>query len=429
MIKNKFIKNTIILAIGSLITKALGFVIRIIFTRVIGKDGINLYSLIMPTYMLFITIATCGLPLAISALTARGKTLFRKLFINITPFIIIISIILMILVYYLSPIISIKLLKNNDAELIIRSLIFIIPFVTISSILRGYYFGKEKMMVYNKASIIEQLIRLLIILIVLPKVIKYGTTYALFIFLVLGAIPEISSIIIFLKNAPQTRFRFEKPIFNLDITKEILSLGIPSTMGKMIGSLLYFIEPIIIIFFLSKAGYSNSFILNEYGTFNAYVIPLLMIPSFIVMSLSTALIPEISRAYVKRDYNYIKRKVYKSLLLCLILGLVSNMFVFLFSKELLSFIYNTNEGIIYIRVLAPVFILFNLEGPLSSALSSIDKPKEALKASFIGALIKTISIILLASFKIGIYPLIIGEILSIIITTMLSLYYFRKFTC
>ena len=334
----------------------------------------------------------------------------------------------MLIIYYIAPSIGINLLKSKDSIIIIRSIILVLPFISISSILRGYYFGKERMKVYTKTSIIEQIIRLATLLLILPKSLKYGYKYSLVVFILLGILPEISSILLFLKSAPKTKFRIDKSLFNIDITKEILGLCIPSTMGRIIGSVLYFIEPIVVMTFLLNAGYSKTFILNEYGTFNAYVIPLLMIPSFIVISLSTSLIPEVSKAYVKKDFSYIKRKVYKSLIICLILGLITNSFVFMFSKTLLHLIYNTSEGINYIKVLAPFFILFNLEGPLSSSLSSIDKPKEALKASSIGAIVKTITIVLLSNFKIGMYPLIIGEVLSILITIILSLYYFKIFT-
>ena len=71
--KNKFIKSTIILIIGGLITKLLGFVIKIVYTRMIGEDGISLFMLVTPAYSLFITIAQLGLPIAISKLVAENK--------------------------------------------------------------------------------------------------------------------------------------------------------------------------------------------------------------------------------------------------------------------------------------------------------------------------------------------------------------------
>ena len=70
--KNKFIKSTLILMIGTCITKVLGFLIKIVFTRLI-KDGINIYSLVIPTYSLIITITSLGLPYAISVVMARNN--------------------------------------------------------------------------------------------------------------------------------------------------------------------------------------------------------------------------------------------------------------------------------------------------------------------------------------------------------------------
>ena len=63
--KNIFIKSTIILMCGTFVSKLIGFIIRILFARII-KDGISIYALIMPTYSLLITITQLGLPYAIS---------------------------------------------------------------------------------------------------------------------------------------------------------------------------------------------------------------------------------------------------------------------------------------------------------------------------------------------------------------------------
>ena len=55
-----------------------------------------------------------------------------------------------------------------------------------------------------------------------------------------------------------------------------------------------------------------------------------------------------------------------------------------------------------------------------------NKPKEALRATYIGAIIKTLAIFLLSKLRLGLYSLIIGQILSIIITVLLSLKYFKR---
>ena len=76
--KEKFIKSTIILIIGGLITKILSLVIRIIMTRKVGVMGIGLYMLVLPTFNLFITISTLSFPIAISKLVAENNRNNKK---------------------------------------------------------------------------------------------------------------------------------------------------------------------------------------------------------------------------------------------------------------------------------------------------------------------------------------------------------------
>src|SRR5574344_876766 len=96
--KNKFIKSTLILVIGGIITKLLSFIIRIYFTRVIGTDGINIYSLIMPSYSLLITITQLGFPLAISNIIAKGLKRGKNVIFSIIPVSLILNFFLITLV-------------------------------------------------------------------------------------------------------------------------------------------------------------------------------------------------------------------------------------------------------------------------------------------------------------------------------------------
>lgn len=73
MRRNKFITSTLILMLGGAITRLLGFVIKIMYTRIIGEAGVSLYAIVMPTYSLLITIASLSLPIAISKMVAEHK--------------------------------------------------------------------------------------------------------------------------------------------------------------------------------------------------------------------------------------------------------------------------------------------------------------------------------------------------------------------
>ena len=65
----------------------------------------------------------------------------------------------------------------------------------------------------------------------------------------------------------------------------------------IIGNICYFLEPILLTNILLINGYSNDYILLQYGAYNAYSISLLAMPSFFIQDISSSLLPEISRFY------------------------------------------------------------------------------------------------------------------------------------
>lgn len=417
--KNKFIKSTLILMVGSLLTKLLGFVIRIIFTRNVSIDAINLYSIVMPTCSLLITLANLGLPLAISNVIAKNKSSSKKVLFSIIPTTLIINIFLISLIFLVAPFISDTLLNNKDTYYPIISIAFVIPFVSLSGIIRGYFFGKQKMFPHTLSNIIEQLFRLLIIVIVLPKILKYGPIMTISIYILINILSEIISIIVFLFFLPKN-FVIKKDEIKPDINiiKDVMSIAIPTTSSRIIGNIGYFFEPIILTFSLTLIGYSNNFVLSEYGIYNAYVLPLLTIPSFFVLALNTALVPEISK--YSYDKNMVKRRLKQSIIVSLIIGLISNIFVFIFTRDLLEIVFNTSKGINYIKFLAPFFIFLYIEGPLASTLQALNYSKYTMIVTIITTIIKMITLFIFSLMHIGLYGLLISEILNIFLVVYLN---------
>lgn len=420
--KNKFFKSTVILMVGSLVTKALGFIIKIIFTRVIGSDGINLYSLIMPTYSLLITFAQMGFPIAISNLVAKGEKSSKKILFSIIPVSLLINIFIILCVLLIAPYLANNLLKNPDAFYPIVSIAFVIPFISISSIIRGYFFGKQRMLPHTVSNIIEQIARLIIIILLLPRFMKYGTVVSVTFFILFNIISEVISIIVFLFFAPKN-FSISKSDLKPDLgtAKEIMDISLPSTSSRIIGNIGFFFEPIILTNILLFVGYSNSFILEEYGIYNAYVIPVLTIPSFFIMALSTAIIPEVSK--YSNNKSMLKRRLKQTISISLVIGFISNIFIMLFPDFILNTLYKTTDGVNYIKFLAPFFILFYLEGPLISALQGLDEAKYSMRVTLFGVIIKLGCMAVLSLFKIGIYGLIVSEIVNIIFVLSFN---FRK---
>ena len=175
--KEKFIKSTIILLIGGLITKLLGMIIKIVMSRLIGAEGLGLYMMILPTFSLFITISQFGLPVALSKLVAEDTKNNKRLMFSIIPISLIINIILILIILLIAPYLSNSLLHNKNTYFSILAIAVVIPFTTISSITRSYFFGKQQMFPHVISNITEDVVRLIIMLIGIPFFLPKGITY------------------------------------------------------------------------------------------------------------------------------------------------------------------------------------------------------------------------------------------------------------
>ena len=425
--KNKFILSTIILILGGFITKILGFVIKIVYTRIILEEGVSLYSIIMPTYSLLITIATMAMPLAISKLVAEEKIRSSKILTSSTIIMILINIIIISIMFLISKYIAYNLLKTKEAYLLLLACTITLPFISISSIIKGYFFGKQKMLPYAISNSFEQVVRLILIILFLPRFMEKGVLYGVIALILLNIISEISSIIIFMFFIPKNvniKSSDIKP--NIKTIKEVLQVSLPTVSSRFVGNIGFFFEPIILTNILLLIGYSNTFILREYGFYNAYSIALLTMPSFFVGAISSSLVPEISKFNEQKNYLMLKRRFYQALLFSFILGFIFSGLIFIFREKLLLTLYHTTNGADYIKVLAPFFLLFYLETPIISTLQGLGEAKYTMKITFWGVILKTAILAIFSFFKIGIYGLIISEIVNIIFVVGTNSYKIKK---
>jgi stage V sporulation protein B len=91
---------------------------------------------------------------------------------------------------------------------------------------------------------------------------------------------------------------------------------------------------------------------------------------------------------------------------------------------LLKFIYNTNQGVNYVRIIAPFFLMHYIQGPLTSYMQGAGMAKKAMIGTLWGAIIKNILLIILPIFM-GIWGLILASIVNIFFVTIQHIYYIR----
>lgn len=425
---SKFIKSTIILLIGGFITKIIGMFIRIIMSRRLGPTGMGIYSLMMPTFSLLIAFSQFGFPISISKLISERKRNNFKLMVSVIPITITINIILLIFMFIFSKPISIYLLHEKTCYLGLVCMGLTLPFISMSSILRGYFFGKEQMIPHVLSNVVEDFVRMALMYYGIPYFLGLGMDKCMAFMILTNVISESISIIVLLLFLPKkidlTCVSFKADKENM---KDLISIGSTSTSSRLIGNIGYFLEPIILTSFLLYSGYTKNYIITEYGTINGFVMPLLLLPSFFTSAISHALLPNISYAYSNGMTKVVKNKLKQSIIISLLIGIPITIIFMIFPDKLLSFLYNTTNGINYVRFLAIPFILHYIQAPISASLQAIGKMKDLLLGTIIGIIIKLLTLSIFSLLHIGLYGLLISIISGIIFTTIFDSLHLRKY--
>ncbi len=421
MKKDTFKTSIIILLVGGFITKILSFVIRVLYTRVIGEDGINLYTIVTPTFSLFITLASFALPISISKLVSENTVRSKKIIFSSIFFILFFNLILLFFVLLTAPLIATHLLKQPSVTPLLYAMAFTLPFVSITAILKGYFLGKLKVAPNTISNVFEQIVRILFLVFLLPLLVQRSVMLGVTSYILFNIVTEIVSIFTFWCFLPKNiTVQKEDMRPSQNIIKRILKISVPSVSGRLIGNVAFFLEPIILTNMLLLFGYTNTYVLEEYASYNAYAIGLLTIPSFFISAICQILIPEISKYHGQKNVSMIKRRLSQALFYSFVIGFCSSMILFFFRNILLSVIYNTTRGSEYIFALAPFFVFFYLEAPLSSALQALDESKKAMQITLYGSILKLLIMAILCCFKIGLYALVISEVLNILFVVYLN---------
>lgn len=421
MTKEKFIISTIILMIGGCLTKILGMIIKIMMSRLMGTEGIGLYMLILPTFSLFIGVAQFGFPVAISKLVAEDKKNNKNLIFSLLPISFLVNFIIIIFILFFSPILANDLLHEPRSYYALVSIAVVLPLTSLSGILRSYFFGRQKMLPHVVSNVTEDIIRLILIVIGIPFFKQKGIECAVSFVVLTNIVSELTSILVLFFFLPK-HFKITKKdlVFNTPYVKESLGISVPSTTSRFIGSIGYFFEPIILTSVLLSVGYSNAFIVSEYGILSGYIMPLLLLPSFFTTAISQALLPVVSKSYSNKNIKYTKIKIKQAIFFSLLIGIPVTILFILIPSIPLRLIYNTTEGTLYLRVLAPICLFQYIQAPLSSSLDAMGQSKINMRVTLVGMILRTSLLFICSFLKIGLWSLVIATSTNVLFTTFYS---------
>lgn len=431
MSKQTFLKGTLILIAAGFITKLLGFINRIVMARMLGPEGVGLYMMAIPTMLLLLTLTQMGLPVAIAKLVAEAEARneqhrIKKILavsITITG---ILSVIFTVTLILLAPIIADTMLTDARAIYPLYAVIPIVPIIALSSVLRGYFQGRQNMKPTAYGQVIEQIVRITLVAVLTAAFMPFGLEYAVAGAMLSAICGELASLfyMIYLFKA-QKPFRFRKNFFSAikgerNTLSELLGIAVPTTGSRLIGTTALFFEPIVVAQSLALAGTLTVVATQQYGLLVGYVVPLLTLPTFITYSLSVSLLPNLSEALANNKTSLIHYRLEQALRIGLLSGGICVVILYVFASELMTLMYHAPEAASMLKIMAPFALFLYLQGPLQAALQALNYAKVSMMNSLVGAVIKTGAIFALASNpSFGIMGAALAIVIGFVLVTLL----------
>ncbi|MEI4802191.1 oligosaccharide flippase family protein [Bacillus sp. NPDC077411] len=422
-----FLRGTFFLTMATMISKMLGFIYVIPFTAMVGTGGYVLYTYAYRPYTLMLSIATMGLPLAVSKMVSKYNELddyytVKRVLKSGLIFMGCMGVIAFLLLYCLAPYLAKVVIDSGDqtgnsvtaVTYNIQIVSFALLIVPSMSLLRGFFQGFQSMGPSALSVVVEQFFRVLTILIgsfAVLHLYKESTalavgvaTFGAFI----GAVAGLGILIAYylkrrrhLKkkenmSVPQTTKSF------FALYKELFAYSIPFVVVGLAIPLYQTIDTFTINKLLMQMGYLQ----REAEKINAViglVQMVVLIPVSVATAFSMSLVPEMTKAYTAKNDQLLYKHFTRTNLLVVFLTIPASLGMMVLAEPVYTLLFGMGNdpalGSVILRYYAPACILFSLFAVTAAMLQGINQQGKTVIGLFIGIGIKIVlNIVLLPQF-------------------------------
>ena len=445
--KSGFVKGAFITTLGIVITKILGILYVIPFHAIIGEQGGALYGYAYTIYLLFMSLSSAGIPLAISKIVSEYQTLGyyqakRRAFVLGKRIALLLGFICFVLLSLFAPFIAQFILGDLSGGNTIEDVTFVIWIISTAilivpllSIYRGYFEGHRFMSPPSISQVIEQLFRVLVIVL--------GSYFALRVFhlsltsavgvAVFGATAGAIASYLYLvlkKRGNEKKFnekvrKVNEPIItDKQILRKIILYAVPFIMIDVFKSLYSYVDMLTVI--NSIVDYSHfdvvdaETVMSMLSTWGAKF-------NMIILSVSTgvivSLIPNLTQAVVKKDEKDVHQKINQSFSILFYLTIPMTLGLSFLAEPVWLLFYGKS---VYGPSVLTYYIFVGLFVGLFTAIISIVQALKDYKTVFIslfvGIILKCLltTNLIIAFYKMGV-PAYYGAITASIIGYFASL--------
>lgn len=412
MSTSNILRGTFILTLGTMLSRVLGLVYIFPFYTLVGKSGGELYTYAYVLYSVVLSVATMGVPLAVSKFVAKynaldeyavGRKLFRSgiLLMSIT------GIVSFLVLYLLAPVFSPMIINEgskhsyDDITLVIRMVSFALLLVPVMSLIRGFFQGHESMGPTAVSQVVEQLARIIFLLgsvyIImkvtegsLPTAIGYATFGAF-----IGAVAGLAILVWYwFSRKKHLDTLLEKDKGTMDISykemyKEIVLYAAPFVFVGLAMPLYQLVDTFSFNKIMAMAGYGDSG--DAFAIINNYGQKLVMIPITLATAFALSLLPAITRSFISNDQDVLQRQMSKTFQILLYLTLPACIGLSILGGPAYAAFYSYDElGGYLLTWYAPTAIPLAIFTVTASVLQGINRQKYTVYGLALGIGLKLV---------------------------------------
>ena len=336
MKKTGFLAGAAISTIGIVICKVIGLVYVIPFYAIIGTQGGALYSYAYSIYNMFLNLATSGIPVAMSKVVSEYNEIGyyntkERTFKTGLKIIGILGLISFLVLFIFAPQIAYLIIGDvkggnsvEDVTMVIRVIstaILVVPFLSVS---KGYLQGHKIMQVSSVANILEQIVRVIVILagsFLTLKVfhLSLNTAVGIAVFgATVGALFAYFYVYAKIRKSKELNRKAkataaEKKITNKDLIRQIVVYALPFVAISVLQSAFVMVDVFTDVRGLTSIGYTTKISEDVLSVIATWGSKLNMIVMSISMGIVMSLIPAIASSYAVKKYDEVNSKVNQAL--------------------------------------------------------------------------------------------------------------------
>lgn len=429
MKKQSLVKGSIILGFAGILTKVLGLFFRWPIIMLIGDEGLGLYQMPFPLYMLFIAIGA-GVPVAVSKLISENNAIgkVKENFIIVKETRLAMMILGVgysaIMFLFARPIIDV-FNWNTEAYYAMIGLAVGPIAISIMTVYRGFFQGLQNMVPTAISQLLEQVGRVLfgvgLAAILLPKGIGYAAGGAALGASVGGFLG--GGYLMIKYRSEKKRCGIRKVESRPEVLTKIFKIAFPVTLGACASSVMGLIDSAIIPHQLLRAGCNSTEATVLYAQLTGKAAVITNLPMTLSMALSVSLIPVISEKFILRRYDELNRKVDVAMKISTIISIPCMVGIFIMAEPIMRLLFPGRfEGYEILRYLSLTIPFIILTQTTTAILQGVNKYMLPVINLFIGCFIKLILTSILVKIpELNIFGSIIATFVAYFIITILNI--------